>query len=116
MARATLGVSDCPCQEDYGEGHCWCYSVVPHDPALQILDGPYYENPFEVVPIEGKYFIEDIIVTHFEQTTLSLPNWRFQYPNCPYAILSKYNGFEIPFDHPVGGHHYYRPTIQKDRP
>ena len=115
MARATLGDSDCPCQEDYGEGPCWCYSVIIHDPALCMLEAPYFENPFEVVPIEGEYFIEDVIVPHFEQTTSDLPNWRFQYPNRPYATFTKYNGFEAPFDHPVGGHHYYKPSIRKDR-
>ena len=24
MARATLGGNDCPCQEERGEGPCWC--------------------------------------------------------------------------------------------
>ena len=70
----------------------------------------------KLVPIEGEYFIEDVLVTHFEQTTSGLPNWRFQYPNCPYATFTKYNGFEIPFDHPVGGHHYYKPIIWRDWP
>ena len=91
MARATLGDSNCPCQEDYGEGPCWCYVVISHDPVLNILEAPYYENPFEVVPIDGEYFIENVIVTHFEQTTSNLPNWKFQYPNCPYATLTKYS-------------------------
>ena len=58
MVRVTLGDSNCPCQEDYGEGHCWCYAVISHDPVLNILEAPYYENPFEVVPIDGEYFIE----------------------------------------------------------
>ena len=73
MARATLGDSNCPCQEDYSEGHCWCYAVISHDPVLNILEAPYYENPFEVVPIDGEYFIENVIVTHFEQTTSNYP-------------------------------------------
>ena len=66
MARATLGGSNCPCQEDNGEGPYWCYVLISHDPVLNILEAPYYENPFEVVPIVGEYFIENIIVTHFE--------------------------------------------------
>ena len=53
MERATLGDSNCPCQEDYGQGHCWCYAVISHDPVLSMLEAPYYENPFEVVPIDG---------------------------------------------------------------
>ena len=76
MERATLGGSNCPCQEDYGQGHCWCYAVISHDPVLSTLEAPYYENPFEVVPIDGEYFIENVIVTHFEQTTSNLPNWK----------------------------------------
>ena len=92
MERATLGDSNCPCQEDYGQGHCWCYAVISHDPVLSMLEAPYYENPFEVVPIDGEYFIENVIVTHFEQTTSNLPNWKLQNPNCPYATLTKYSG------------------------
>ena len=115
MARATLGDNNCPCQEDYREGPCWCYDVVPNDPALSILDVTYYDNPFEVVPIDGEYFIEDVIVTHFEQTTSNLPNWRFQYPNHPYAMITKYSSFEAPYDHPGRGHHYYKPNIWKDQ-
>ena len=88
MERATLGGSNCPYQEDYGQGHCWCYAVTSHDPVLSTLEAPYYENPFEVVPIDGEYFIENVIVTRFEQTTSNLPNWKLQYPNCPYATLS----------------------------
>ena len=116
MERATLGDSNCPCQEDYGQGHCWCYAVISHDPVLSMLEAPYYENPFEVVPIDGEYFIENVIVTHFEQTTSNLPNWKLQYPNCPYATLTKYSGAEAPYDHPIGGHHYYNPNTRKDQP
>ena len=95
MARTTLGDSNCPCQEDYSEGPHWCYVVISHDPVLNILEAPYYENLFEVVPIDGEYFIENIIVTHFEQTTSNLPNWKLQYPNCPYAALTKYSGSDM---------------------
>ena len=70
MERATLGDSNCPCQEDYGQGHCWCYAVISHDPVLSMLEALYYENPFKVVPIDGKYFIENVIVTCFEQTPI----------------------------------------------
>ena len=84
MERAALGDSNCPCQEDYGQGPCWCYAVISHDPVLSMLEAPYYENPFEVVPIDGEYFIENVIVTRF--------------------------------DHPIGGHHYYKPNTQKDQP
>ena len=105
MERATLGDSNCTCQEDYGQGHCWCYAVISLDPVLSMLEAPYYENPFE-----------NVIVTHFEQTTSNLPNWKLQNPNCPYATLTKYSGAEAPYDHPIGGHHYYKPNTWKDQP
>ena len=116
MERATLGGSNCPCQEDYGQGHCWCYAVISHDPVLSTLEAPYYENLFEVVPIDGEYFIENVIITRFEQTTSNLPNWKLQNPTCPYATLTKYSGAEAPYDHPIGGHHYYKPNTRKDQP
>ena len=104
MARATLEDSNCPCQEDYGEGPCWCYVVISHDPVLNILKVPYYGNPFGVVPIDREYFIENIIVTCFEQTTSNLSNWRFQYPNCPYGTLTKYSGCAIYWINPQNLH------------
>ena len=67
------------------------------------------------MPLEGESFIEDVIVICLEGSGVCLQNWRLQYPSHPYATCTKYDGAEIPFDHPVGGH-YYKPTIQGDQP
>ena len=72
----------------------------------KLLMGPFYKNPFEIIPINRDCFSETVVINYLDKQLVTTPDWKINYYAAPHAMRTIYrlNGQEFS----VGGHHCYQ--------